>query len=97
MARFPLNGEVRYGTAVTLQGVAQYWEMQPEIRERLRTSKRLFVSAADPNNLDPPLHVKDAACNELVLAPLMKALSACRRSDASLQLFKISQIERQSL
>ena len=81
---------------VSLDGIAAEWERNEVVRQQMRDHRRLFCSCASgEKNFDPACHVKEAAYNECVLAPLIRRIHRYRNEDGQTQLFKIKQVEVQ--
>ena len=92
---FELFPAMERGMPISLDGIAAEWERTDAVRQHLRDNRRLFSSCGGGKNHDPACHVKEAAFNEKVLAPLVRRIHAYRNEDGTTQLFKIKQVEQQ--
>ena len=89
--------EETFGQQVDLSGVAEEWEESRALRARMREKRRLFQRSGHPDDYNPPAHVKEAAFNHKVLAPLFKRMASQLDDDGNLQLFTIPAVEAETL
>lgn len=94
---FHMGEPILYGERLSLEGVARVWERSEEVRERMRTSRRLFKSTEDENNFDPRLHMKEVVRNAEILKPLLIRMNRFRTAEGSVSMFKIEQVEKENL
>ena len=88
---------IQHGVAISLKGVAEYWEYNRVLRSRYRDHRRLFQVKNHPDKFDPKTHIKEAAFNFEVLAPLMLIMGRMLDENGGFQLFTIAQIESEML
>ncbi|OLQ01002.1 hypothetical protein AK812_SmicGene16289 [Symbiodinium microadriaticum] len=86
-----------HGGRLSLEGVAQVWEQSQVVRERMRTSRRLFKSSDDANSFDPRLHMKEVVVNAEILKPLLFRMNRFRTAEGGVSMFKIAQVEKENL
>ena len=86
-----------HGAPLDLSGLAEAWEGAALVRSRYRECRRLFEKSHNPDDHDPPTHVKEAAHNHPILKPILYYMSKLLSEDGGIQLFTISQIETQIL
>ena len=87
--------EIVMGRPISLAGVAEAWESDQDVRARVRTNRRLFVSET-PDDFEPTCKCATAALNSATLAPLADCVGKFRNNDGSTQLFGIAQVEKES-
>ena len=77
---------------VSLEGVADEWDLSKHIRQRVRKNGSVFLSKGE--GIVPTIKIKDACHNAAVIEPALRAMAKAPRDEyGSPKLFTIAAAE----